>query len=100
MKLYEVNYLNDCEFESTLKVGISAKQVYEDFCVWASENFSCFMNCDVKEINNIDGYSITLTKKKLNKIKDPEIYPTLELKTKWREENEKEREEWLKGYKR
>ena len=81
MKLYTVEYLNDCDYETILMVGNSAKEVYAEFEKTISENLSCYMWHTVKEVVNVCGYTIKLHKqgRRFDGIEFGEVYPTREM---------------------
>jgi len=60
MKLFEITYLDDCEFGSYLTVGTSKEDVEERETEKLMKELSCFMYCTADEINNVDGYTILL----------------------------------------
>lgn len=58
MKLYRVNYIDDCNFETCLAVGNSSKEVEERVTEKLVNQCSCFMSCHVLEIDEVDGHKI------------------------------------------
>ena len=58
MKLYKVEYMDDCDFESYLTVGNSKEEVEERENKKLSHECSCFMWCFVFEVNEVDGHKI------------------------------------------
>ena len=58
MKLYKVNYMDDCDNYSYLTVGSSKEEVEEREVKRLSLECSCFMNCWVHEISEVDGHEI------------------------------------------
>lgn len=60
LKLFMVNYMDDCENESYLTVGNSKEEVKEREEEKLQEECSCFMYCVVIEIDEIDGHKIVV----------------------------------------
>ena len=58
MKLFRVDYMDDCDNEIYLTVGNSTEEVEERETKKLQEKCSCFMYCFVLEINEIDGHKI------------------------------------------
>lgn len=60
MKLYQVDYMDDCDNESYLTVGNSQEEVEERETKSLSTKCSCFMGCWVFEIDEVDGHKIVV----------------------------------------
>jgi len=60
MKLFEITYMDNCEFGHYLTVGVSREDVEKRETEKLREELSCFMYCTADEINNVDGYTIIL----------------------------------------
>lgn len=58
MKLYKVDYMDDCNDDSYLTIGNSKEEVKERENKRLSSKCSCFMGCWVFEVNEIDGHKI------------------------------------------
>lgn len=58
MKLYKVDYMDDCNDDSYLTIGNSKEEVKERETKRLSSKCSCFMGCWVFEVNEIDGHKI------------------------------------------
>ena len=58
MKLFLIDYMDDCNFESCLMVGTSEKQVSKRFEKEVFSKLACPMTYFVKEIGMVDGYKI------------------------------------------
>lgn len=60
MKLYEVTYLDDCDFGHFLTTGDSAEEVKARAKTRLEIQSSCLMYFEVKEIKEVDGYPVKL----------------------------------------
>lgn len=60
MKLFQVNYMDDCENETFLTVGNSKEEVEKRVAKELSKELSCYMGSWVDEIDEVDGYKITV----------------------------------------
>lgn len=60
MKLYQVDYIDDCDDGTYLTIGNSKEEVEERENKKLSSELSCFMGCWVFEINEVDGHKITV----------------------------------------
>lgn len=58
MKLFRVDYMDDCDDETYLTVGKSREEVEEREYKKLQEKCSCFMGCWVFEISEVDGHEI------------------------------------------
>ena len=58
MKLYKVDYMDDCDDESYLTIGNSKEEVEERETKRLSSECSCFMGCWVFEVNEVEGHQI------------------------------------------
>lgn len=58
MKLFRVDYMDDCDDETYLTVGNSTKEVEEREKKKLQEKCSYLMGCWVFEINEVDGRKI------------------------------------------
>lgn len=58
MKLFEVNYIDDCEDGTFLMVGNSKEEVEERIRKKSPEEFSCYMRSWIHEIDEVDGHKI------------------------------------------
>lgn len=58
MKLFRVDYMDDCDDETYLTVGNSKEEVEERETKRLQEECSCFMYCYVFEITKVDGHKI------------------------------------------
>lgn len=58
MKLFEVYYMDDCDFETYLTVGNSKDEVEERVVDELHSKCSCLMDVYVCEVNEVDGYKI------------------------------------------
>lgn len=58
MKLFQVDYMDDCDDGMYLTVGDSLEEVEERECKKLSSELSCFMGCWVFEVNEVDGHKI------------------------------------------
>lgn len=63
MRLFRVDYLDDCDFETYLTVGNSLQEVEEREAKRLENRCSCFMNCYVFEIDKVDGHKIIIEEK-------------------------------------
>ena len=62
MKLFKVNYMDDCETDSFLTVGNSIEEVKERVERELSKDLPCYMGSWVHEIDEVDGYKVTVEK--------------------------------------
>ena len=62
MKLFKVRYMDDCETDSFLTVGNSIEEVQERVERELSKDLSCYMGSWVHEIDEVDGYKVTVEK--------------------------------------
>lgn len=63
MKLYEVCVLDD--MEEIIYLTVSSKtqdELKQHIRKNGDEEYNCFMNCEVREIDEVDGYKIKLEK--------------------------------------
>ena len=60
MKLFKVNYIDDCDYDSYLTVGNSIEEVEERETKKLSSELACFMECWVFEIDEVDGHKIII----------------------------------------
>lgn len=58
MKLFLVDYMDDCESYSYLTIGNSEEEVREREFKKLAVELSCLMYCFVSEVNEIDGHKI------------------------------------------
>lgn len=58
MKLFKVNYIDDCDFETYLTVGNSKEEVKERIESELRPRCSCLMEYYVVEINEVDEHKI------------------------------------------
>ena len=58
MKLYKVDYMDDCDDESYLTIGNSKEEVEEREIKRLSSECACFMGCWVFEVDEVDGHKI------------------------------------------
>ena len=58
MKLYKVDYMDDCDNNSYLTIGNSKEEVKEREIERLSSKCSCLMDCWVYEISEVDGHEI------------------------------------------
>lgn len=58
MKLFIVDYMDDCDNETYLTVGNSKEEVEERESEKLQKECACFMYCFVREVNEIDGHKI------------------------------------------
>lgn len=58
MKLFRVDYMDDCDDETYLTVGDSKEEVEERETKKLQKECSCFMGCWVFEINEVDVHKI------------------------------------------
>lgn len=64
MKLFLVDYMDDCNIESFLTVGNSEEEVAERMAEELPKNLSCYMGSWVREINEVEGYKIIVEESK------------------------------------
>lgn len=62
VKLFELTYMDDCEFGFYLTVGNSKEEVEQREAKLLNENLSCFMSCTANEIGVVEGYRVNLEK--------------------------------------
>lgn len=62
VKLFEVTYVDDCEFGTYLTVGENKYEIEERETERLEEELSCFMSCVANEVVSVDGYKIKLEK--------------------------------------
>lgn len=62
MKLFEVTVLDDTDEINYLTVSNKTPEQLEEE-IKNDSRWSCFMNCWAREVNEVDGYKISLTKK-------------------------------------
>lgn len=60
MKLFKVNYIDDCDYDSYLTVGNSIEEVEERETKKLSSELACFMELWVFEIDEVDGHKIII----------------------------------------
>lgn len=60
MKLFLVNYMDDCDNEAFLTVGNSKDEIEERMAEELPQKLSCYMGSWVHEIDEVDGYKITV----------------------------------------
>lgn len=60
MKLFRVDYMDDCDSDTILTVGNSKEEVEERVARELSKDLSCYMGSHVYEIDKIDGHKITV----------------------------------------
>lgn len=58
MKLFRVDYMDDCDDETYLTVGDSTEEVEQRETEKLQNQCSCFMWCFVFEIGKVDGHKI------------------------------------------
>lgn len=58
MKLFRVDYLDDCDEGVYLTVGNSTEEVEQRETEKLENECSCFMSCWVFEIDSVDGHRI------------------------------------------
>lgn len=58
MKLFIVDYMDDCDDETYLTVGDSAEEVEQRETEKLQNQCACFMGCWVFEVNKVDGHKI------------------------------------------
>lgn len=63
MKLFIVDYMDDCDDDSYLTVGESLEEVQKREEEKLYKECACFMYCYVREINEVDGYEIIVKSK-------------------------------------
>ena len=62
MKLFQVDYIDDCDEGTFLTVGNSKEEVEERVARELSQELSCYMGSWVYEIDEVDGYKVTIEK--------------------------------------
>ena len=62
MKLFQVDYMDDCDDGTFLTVGNSIEEVKERVSKELSKDLSCYMGSWVYEIDEVDGYKVTIEK--------------------------------------
>lgn len=63
MKLYEVYILDDMDEITYLTVSSKTQEELEQHIKeTGSEEYNCFMRCEVREIKEVDGYKINIEK--------------------------------------
>lgn len=58
MKLFKINYIDDCDFETYLTVGNSKDEVKERVAYELRSKCSRLMDFYVCEVNEVDGHKI------------------------------------------
>ena len=58
MKLFRVDYMDDCDDDTYLTIGNSKEEVEERETNKLSSELSCFMGCWIFEIDEVDGHKI------------------------------------------
>ena len=58
LKLFQVNYIDDCDDEYYLTVGESKEEVEEREISKLQVDCSCFIGAWVSEVNEIDGHKV------------------------------------------
>lgn len=58
MKLFQVDYMDDCDDSTFLTVGNSIEEVRERVSRELSKDLSCYMGSWVYEISEVDGHKI------------------------------------------
>ena len=58
MKLYKVDYMDDCDIDSYMAIGNSIEEVEEREIKKLSSELACYMGCWVYEIDEVDGHKI------------------------------------------
>ena len=58
MKLYKVDYMDDCDIDSYMAIGNSIEEVQEREIKKLSSELACYMGCWVYEIDEVDGHKI------------------------------------------
>ncbi len=58
MKLFRVDYMDDCDMETYLTVGTSIEEVEQREESRLEEQCSCFMNAYVFEVDKVDRHKI------------------------------------------
>lgn len=58
MRLFGVDYMDDCDVETYLAVGDSTEEVEKRETEKLQNQCACFMGCWVFEVNEIDGHKI------------------------------------------
>lgn len=61
-KLFEITYLDDCEWGSYLTVSEDKYEVEKRERQHLMDELSCFMTCFADEVVEVDGYKIKLEK--------------------------------------
>lgn len=64
MKLFLVDYMDDCDIESFLTVGNSEEEVAERMAEELPKKLSCYMGSWVHEIDEVEGYRIIVEESK------------------------------------
>ena len=60
MKLFIVDYMDDCDDDSYLTVGESLEEVQKREEEKLYEECACLMYCYVREIREVDGYEVSV----------------------------------------
>ncbi|MDF2882192.1 MAG: hypothetical protein K0R54_2749 [Clostridiaceae bacterium] len=58
MRLFKVDYMDDCDDDSYLTVGNNLEEVEERELIKLQSECSCFMGCWVFEVKEVDGHKI------------------------------------------
>ena len=58
MKLFLVDYIDDCDNDAFLTVGNSKEEVEERMVEELSQKLSCYMGSWVHEVDEVEGYKI------------------------------------------
>lgn len=65
MKLFEICYLDDCDFPEYLTTGKSKDEVINRETAKLQDECSCFMGIvSIVEVTEVDGYLVKLIKKR------------------------------------
>ena len=60
MKLFRVDYMDDCDDDTYLTIGNSKEEVEKREKTKLSSELSCFMGCWIFEIDEVDGHKIVV----------------------------------------